>query len=119
MTTSPLSSIQDKRINTVIAATEELTGALQKHPLYGTIVGNLEKQTFTTFDNLLYDLHRHSELDGDEHSPLALQRIDNLCGNNNLARQAAKDVAQPSLPERTALWDCVVGVIEPSLARAA
>ena len=118
MTTNPLNPIQDGRINTVIAATEELTKALQTHPLDGAIVRDLEKQTFTTFDNLLYDLHRHIELEGDEHGPRALQLIDNLCGNDNLAWQAAEEVAQTSIRERTALRAGVVRPIEPSLARA-
>ena len=87
--------------------------------MFEAIVRDLEQQTFTTFDNLLYYLHRHIELDGDEHGPLALQLIDNLCGGNNLAWQAAEDVAQTSLRERIALWDGVVRSIGLSEARAA
>ena len=87
--------------------------------MFDAIVRDLEKQAFTTFDNLLYYLHRHIELDGDEHGPLSLQLIDNLCGNNNLAWKAAEEVARTSLRERTALWDGVVRAINLSEAHAA
>jgi hypothetical protein len=80
---------------------------------------DLDNQTFTTFDNLLYDLHRHIEFDDDEHGPRTLQHIDNPCGNNNLARRAAEEEAQPSLRKQTTLSDGAVRAIEFSVPRAA
>ena len=87
--------------------------------MFEAIVHDLEQQSFTTFDNLLYYLHRHIELDGDEHGPLSLQLIENLCANNAMSWQGATNVAHEALKERAALWDGVVLAIEKSSVRAA
>ncbi|MEC9466639.1 MAG: DUF3050 domain-containing protein [Myxococcota bacterium] len=87
--------------------------------MFEAIVNDLQSQSFTTFDTLLYYLERHIELDGDEHGPLSLQLIENLCRDNHLASQSVNDVAHQSLTERTRLWDGVVEKIRRSEPRAA
>ena len=54
-----------------------------------------------------YYLERHIELDGDEHSHLALQMTSNLCGTNELLWQEAEQAVIESLQKRINLWDGV------------
>ena len=71
------------------------------------IVGKAAKKNATNYPRFMYYLNRHIEIDGDEHGPLSLKMVSELCGEDALKWQEATEVSQKALAVRIALWDAI------------
>ena len=64
---------------------------------------------------LIYYFERHIELDADEHGPMAMKMIDELCGDCPKKWTEVKQVAHDSLQMRIQLWNAIDNVITRQL----
>lgn len=77
--------------------------------MFHEMVTRLSAQYPAELKTFRYYLERHIEVDGDHHSKLALQMVDELCGHDAQRRQEASDACVKALTLRRKLWDAVAG----------
>jgi hypothetical protein len=56
---------------------------------------------------LRWYLDRHIEVDGEDHGPMALQMVSELCGSDSTKWKEASEAAETALLARIALWDSI------------
>ena len=64
-----------------------------------------------SFEDFLYYLNRHVELDGDSHGPLSLEMIIEMCGDHQQKWDEVLTTAKQSLQVRISLWDYIADAI--------
>ncbi len=82
--------------------------------MFKGFVRDLNRDLGGDLDTFLWYLERHIEVDGEEHGPMALRMIANLCGDDATKWQEAEQTAVFALESRLRLWD---GVAEAISAR--
>ena len=75
------------------------------------IVKKLSSSNEIKADNLIYYLERHIEIDADEHGPMALKMIEELCGNDEKKWEEATTASIEALNMRIKLWDSINEII--------
>ena len=82
------------------------------------IVGQSRTSDEETYSKLLYYLNRHIELDGDEHGPISLKMVAELCGEDATKWAEVLETAREALRLRLKLWDHITESVKQKYAEA-
>ena len=80
--------------------------------MFRSLVRDLNHEMGGDLAQFVWYLERHIEVDGDEHGPLSLQMVADLCGDNERLWMEAADAAEKAIRARLALWDGVLSQIQ-------
>ena len=87
--------------------------------MFRAIINDLDKNFPGKLDALRYYLDRHVHLDEETHSPMAMQMIEELCGDDEKKWNDVKRISIQSIKARLALWDGIEqGIKNRQLAAA-
>jgi hypothetical protein len=70
---------------------------------------NERSQKLNTFVDYL---ERHIEVDGEQHTPMAMQMVTDLCGDSDTRWREAADTVNTALAARAQLWDDILAAVK-------
>ncbi|HTG65544.1 MAG TPA: DUF3050 domain-containing protein [Flavobacterium sp.] len=80
--------------------------------MFHAILKNFQEQfPETDLSKLIYYFERHIELDADEHGPMAMAMIEELCGNDTQKWKEVEEISILSLNKRIELWNAIEELI--------
>ena len=80
--------------------------------MFRSLVRDLNHAMGGELGQFVWYLERHIEVDGDEHGPLSLQMVADLCGDDEKLWSEAADAAEEAIRARLALWDGILSQIQ-------
>jgi hypothetical protein len=82
--------------------------------MFRSLVRQLNHETSGELGQFIWYLERHIEVDGNDHGPLSLKMVADLCGDDPALWEEASQAAEKALRARLRLWDGVLMQIEES-----
>ncbi len=79
--------------------------------MFRSLVRDLNREMGGDLAQFVWYLERHIEVDGDEHGPLSLRMVADLCGDNPALWEEAAQAAEEAIGARLALWDGILELI--------
>jgi len=76
--------------------------------MFRGLVRELNAEPGSQFAKFQWYLERHIEVDGEDHGPLALRMVSDLCGDDERLWEEAGSAAAAALEARIALWDGIL-----------
>ena len=80
--------------------------------MFRKIVQDLNNNSTGKFKSFIYYLDRHIGLDEDEHTPLALKMIKEICGDDELKWRESIDCGKNIIRSRIKFWDQILSEIK-------
>jgi hypothetical protein len=80
--------------------------------MFRSLVRDLNQQKPGSYATFLWYLERHIEVDGEDHGPLSLRMVADICGDDEQKWAEAAEAAEVALTARLELWDAVLGEIQ-------
>jgi pyrroloquinoline quinone (PQQ) biosynthesis protein C len=120
---SPQSIVAPEAARRFVASTFELIASGEVHAIaaaftfgredvipdmFRSLVRDLNAEFGGQFSKFLWYLERHIEVDGEDHGPLSLRMVADLCGEDERLWEEAADAAETALVARLALWDGIL-----------
>ena len=79
--------------------------------IFSNLVRELDRKYHGKFEKFLWYLERHIEVDGEDHGPLSLRMVADICGDNSKLWEEAASAAEAALLARIALWDGILALL--------
>jgi hypothetical protein len=80
--------------------------------IFRELVRDLNASRAAHLDTFIWYLERHIEVDGEDHGPLSLRMVADLCGDDERLWEEAASAAEQAIQARLALWDGILAEIQ-------
>ena len=80
--------------------------------IFRNLVRDLNTEHAGELSKFVWYLERHIEVDGEDHGPLSLRMVADLCGNDDTRWEQAALAAESALQARLDLWDGILSDIQ-------
>lgn len=79
--------------------------------MFRNLTADLNKRFPGKLDTFIYYLDRHVQLDEEVHTPLALQMVSELCGDDEKKWQESLEISKECIEQRIKLWNGIRSVL--------
>ena len=80
--------------------------------MFRELVRELNRESAGELSKFVWYLERHIEVDGEDHGPLSLRMVSDLCGEDAGLWEEAACAAEAAIEARLGLWDGILAGIE-------
>ena len=80
--------------------------------MFRELVRELNRESAGELSKFVWYLERHIEVDGEDHGPLSLRMVSDLCGVDAGLWEEAASAAEAAIEARLGLWDGILAGIE-------